>query len=174
MLLCGIIDELEKNQAQQLGNVAYFFFQATQSQINTAMAALRSLIYLLLEQQPSLVSHVKQKYDQAGEALFADGNAWFALQGILEQMLREPCLQDTYLILDGLDECVTDLEPLLGLVAHISTISPRVRRIVSSRNWPSIEVGLRATESQIGLRLELNEASVSAAVATYIEFKFRL
>ena len=49
-------------------------------------------------------------------------------------------------------------------------MSPRVKWIVSSRNWPSIEKDLQ-TAMQVTLCLELNEKSVSVAVAAYIQFK---
>jgi hypothetical protein len=41
--------------------LSYFFFQATDSRINNATAVLRGLIYMLIDQQPSLVSHVRYK-----------------------------------------------------------------------------------------------------------------
>ncbi|KAK3955856.1 hypothetical protein QBC32DRAFT_321280, partial [Pseudoneurospora amorphoporcata] len=61
MLLCGIIDQLNLRNATNADyyNVAYFFCQATDSRINNATAVLRGLIYLLIEQQPSLLSHVQ-------------------------------------------------------------------------------------------------------------------
>jgi hypothetical protein len=165
MLLCGIINELEK---QQTGNVVYFFFQATQAQINSAIACLRSLMFMLFEQQPSLISYMQKVYDQAGEALFQDGNTWFALKRVFELILQDSNLRITYLIIDALDECITDLDQLLELIGQLSTRHSRVRWIVSSRNWPSIEAALTVADNQIGLRLELNERSISAAVADYI------
>ncbi|KAK3937545.1 vegetative incompatibility protein HET-E-1 [Diplogelasinospora grovesii] len=65
MLLYGIIDELKKfiNNTNLL---AFFFCQATDSRINSAIAVLRGLIYLLAEQQPSLLTHIRKKYDYAG------------------------------------------------------------------------------------------------------------
>ncbi|KAF7502486.1 Vegetative incompatibility protein HET-E-1 [Endocarpon pusillum] len=57
MLLCGIVDELRKSAAE-MGLLSYFFCQATDSRINSATAVLRGLIYLLVDQQPSLISHV--------------------------------------------------------------------------------------------------------------------
>jgi hypothetical protein len=74
MLLCGIIDELKKFMAlTEL--LSYFFCQATDSRINNATAVLRGLVYLLVDQQPSLVSHIRTKYDHAGKSLFEDVNA---------------------------------------------------------------------------------------------------
>ncbi|KAI8710680.1 NACHT domain-containing protein [Fusarium sp. LHS14.1] len=63
MLLCGIIDELKKEPGNRL---SYFFCQATEARLSNATAVLRGLIYLLLIQQPSLISHVREKHDHAG------------------------------------------------------------------------------------------------------------
>ncbi len=49
--------------------MSYFFCQATNDGINNASAALRGLIYLLIDQQPLLISHVRKKYDYAGTSV---------------------------------------------------------------------------------------------------------
>jgi hypothetical protein len=74
MLLCGIIDELHSSMPRNT-LLSYFFCQATNSRINSATAVLRGLLYMLVKQQPSLVSHVRKKHDHAGKALFEDVNA---------------------------------------------------------------------------------------------------
>jgi hypothetical protein len=74
MLLCSIIDELKKSIAKT-DLLSYFFCQATDSRINSATAVLRGLLYLLVKQQPSLVSHIQKEHDHAGKALFKDANA---------------------------------------------------------------------------------------------------
>src|SRR6202043_1922664 len=77
----------------------------------------------------------------------------------------------TYLIIDALDECITDLPKLLDFIALKSSACSRVKWIVSSRNWPNIEKDLNTATQKIRLSLELNEKSVSAAVTTYIRIK---
>jgi hypothetical protein len=170
MLLCGIINELKKSMAKT-DLLAYFFCQATDSRINNATAVLRGLMYLLVNRQPSLVSHIRKKYDHAGRTLFADANAWVALSEIFTNILQDPSLNSTFLIIDALDECVGDLPKLLAFIVQKSSVSPQVKWIVSSRNWPSIEKDLEIATQKVRLCLELNEKSVSAAVATYIQFK---
>lgn len=170
MLLCGIIDELQKSMAQT-GLLSYFFCQATDARINSATAVLRGLVYLLVDQQPSLISHVRKKYEHAGKALFEDANAWFALSEIFTNILHDPSLRLTYLIVDALDECIVDLPKLLDFVAQKSSISSRVKWIVSSRNWPNIEERLERAEHKVRLCLELNAQSVSTAVSIYIRHK---
>jgi hypothetical protein len=170
MLLCGVINELERSKAKSV-LLSYFFCQATDSRINYATAVLRGLIYLLVDQQPSLISHIRTKYDQAGKTLFEDTNAWVALSEIFTNILQDPSLDYVYLIVDALDECVADLPKLMDFMVQTSSISPRVKWIVSSRNWPNIEKALDIAIQKLRLCLELNEKSVSAAVATFIQFK---
>jgi len=73
-LLCGIIDELEKSAAAT-HLLSFFYCQATDSRINNAMAVLRGLLYLIIDQQPSLISHIQKQHDYAGKTLFEDANA---------------------------------------------------------------------------------------------------
>lgn len=53
----------------------------------------------------------------------------------------------------------------------MSSISPRIKWVVSSRNWPSIEKNLDTATQKMRLCLELNEESVSDAVTTFIKCK---
>jgi hypothetical protein len=175
MLLCGIIDKLKEiaNAAPASSSyvLSYFFCQATDLRINSATAVLRGLIYLLADQQPALLQHVRKKYDATGKELFVDTNAWFALSEIFRNILQDPRLERTYVIIDALDECVTGLQQLLQFIDKTLPFCPRVKWIISSRNWPSIEEQLRIFDQKVQLRLELNQDSISAAVSTYIEYK---
>jgi hypothetical protein len=170
MLLCGLINELQSSMPKS-ALLSYFFCQATDARINNATATLRGLLHMLVTQQPSLASHIRKKYDYAGRALFEDANAWVVLAEILEDMLQDPHLCPTYLIIDALDECVTDLPKLLELVAKQASVSSRVKWIVSSRNWPDIEAQLERTGHKVNLSLELNAQSVAAAVDVFIQRK---
>ncbi|KAL2195138.1 hypothetical protein P885DRAFT_24441, partial [Corynascus similis CBS 632.67] len=169
MLLCGIINELKA--ASDSGLLSFFFCQATDAGINNATAVLRGLIYLLVGQQPSLDLHVQKKYDAMGNPLFRGANAWVALSEILTDILKDPTLPPTYLVIDALDECIEGLDLLLSLVVRASSVNSGVKWIVSSRNWPIIEKHLSAATQQVRLSLELNGESVSTAVTTYIQLK---
>ncbi|KAK3364118.1 hypothetical protein B0T25DRAFT_620386 [Lasiosphaeria hispida] len=170
MLLCGIIDKLQSSTLGR-GLLSFFFCQATDARINNATAVLRGLIYLLLDQQPSLIPHARNKYDHAGRALFEDANGWVALSEIFTNILQDPSLEGAYLIIDALDECINDLPKLLKFIVEMSSTFPHVKWIVSSRNWPEIEKDLNAATRKVRLCLELNEASVSEAVTAYVKFK---
>jgi hypothetical protein len=75
------------------------------------------------------------------------------------------------LIIDALDECVADLPKLLDLIVQKSSVSPRIKWIVSSRNWPDIEERLERAGHKVRQCLELNAESISTAVSIYIQHK---
>ncbi|RYP25336.1 hypothetical protein DL767_008431 [Monosporascus sp. MG133] len=176
MLLCGIIDELMNQNArtEQAANtthlLSFFFCQATDDRLNNATAVLRGLIYLLVDQQPFLVSHIQKKYNHAGKTLFEGVNAWFALREILINILQDPGLPNVTLIIDALDECETDLSQLLDLIIKVSSRSS-IKWLLSSRNRIDIEQKLRPDYSRTRLSLELksNADHVLHAVNAYID-----
>ncbi|RKK66423.1 Vegetative incompatibility protein HET-E-1 [Fusarium oxysporum] len=169
MLLCGIIDELEKEPNSLL---SYFFCQATEAQLSNAASVLRGLIYLLIIQQPSLISYLRSKHDVTGEKLFQGINVWVSLVEILTDMLKDPTLKDAVLVVDALDECITDRPQLLDfIIQSSSTPSSRVKWIISSCNWPDIEDKLDSAKQKVRLPLELNKDSISKAVDMYIGYK---
>jgi hypothetical protein len=173
MLMCGIIEELTRSIGA-IVNISFFFCQATDARLDNATAVLRGLIYSLVQEQPSLLAHVRNRYDQAGKALFEDINAWNALWRIFTDILGDPTLMDTYLMIDALDECTADLPVLLDLIVQIiqeSTVYPHVKWIVSSRNWPDIEERLGTATQTVPISLELNETFVSEAVNKFIWHK---
>ncbi|KAH7398612.1 hypothetical protein BKA66DRAFT_407517 [Pyrenochaeta sp. MPI-SDFR-AT-0127] len=170
MLLCGIINELKKS-IPKTDLLSYFYCQATDSRINSATTVLRGLLYLIISQQPSLASHVRKKYDYAGKTIFEDANAWVALTEIFADVLLDPSLNTIYLIIDALDECVTDLPKLLNFIIRHSSASSRIKWIISSRNSLDIEERLERAGSKVRLSLELNAECVSMAVNIFIEQK---
>ncbi|KAG5797868.1 hypothetical protein H9Q69_003096 [Fusarium xylarioides] len=169
MLVCGLIDELEEGSNCLL---SYFFCQATQAQLSNAANVLRGLIYLLIIQQPSLISYLRSKHDVTGEKLFQGINVWVSLVEILTDMLKDPTLKDAVLVVDALDECITDRPQLLDFIIQSSSLpSSRVKWIISSRNWPDIEDKLDSAKQKVTLPLELNKDSISKAVNMYIGYK---
>lgn len=167
MLLCGIIDEMKKRPEHRL---SYFFCQATETALSSSMAVLRGLIYLLVVQEPSLLSLVQSHYGLAGKRLFEDHNDWEALSGILLAILSDPMSSNLVLIVDALDECLEGLPRLLDLIVSASS-THQTKWIISSRNWPNIEKQLVNTEHKAVLCLELNQDSTAMALQAYIKYK---
>jgi hypothetical protein len=170
MLLCGMINELSKAESNR-SLISYFFCQATDPRINTATAVLRGLIYMLIDQQPSLEVHLRKKYDQMDKKVFEDANAWFALSEMFIRILQDPRLPMTYLFIDALDECKEGLPNLLRLIVEQSAVSPYVKWIITSRNWSQIAQQLGKAQQRTNLSLELNADPVSKAVDIYIKHR---
>ncbi|EEU39226.1 uncharacterized protein NECHADRAFT_70532 [Fusarium vanettenii 77-13-4] len=169
MLLCGLVDELTKSQHA----LSYFFCQATDSRINNATSVLRGLIYLLVDQEPSLKRHIRTKWNHGGKSIFDPPNGWHVLCNMLNDILRDHS-EPTCLVIDALDECEgSSLSSLLNLIVSTASEFPHVRWLVSSRNLPNIERGLGGANPswRLDISLEANAGPVSRAVADYIGHK---
>ena len=173
MLLIGVVKELQKlKSTHDSGLLSYFFCQGTDSRLNNATAVLRALIYQLLVQQRSLISHLREQYDTAGRQLFEGDDAFYALRDIFIKILHDPCLTRVYLVVDALDECESGLSQVLDLIVRNTSISSsRVKWLVSSRNRHDIEIRLRVVDSRVELSLESNAERVSGVVHAYINHK---
>ncbi|KAN0078645.1 Pfs, NACHT and WD domain protein [Elaphomyces granulatus] len=177
MLMIGIIDKLLQQVARSGKSSAtevlsYFLCQGTDSRLNTATAILRGIMYLLASEQPFLISHLRKKYDHAGRKLFEDSNAFYCLSDIFRQMVQDPKLTATYLVVDALDECEVGLPQLLDLITWtVSTQPCCIKWIVSSRNRYDIEQCLGIDDSHTRLSLELNADHISHAVDVYVDHK---
>ena len=142
MLLIGIIHELSDLPAALAPSLSYFFCQGTGTKkLSSATAALRSLIWMLLAQQPHLISHLQNVYNHSGAAVFNDGNEFYALKRVFKNILRDPGLSPAYLIVDALDECdqtKPGLEELMQLISTSLGLSEKVKWLLSSR--PEVDV----------------------------------
>jgi hypothetical protein len=172
MLLCGIIDELrsttklEDPQAKTL--LPFFFCQATVPKLSNAHAVLRGLIYMLVKQQPSLLSHVQDRFRDSGEPRFRDAEAWAALCNMFVDILRDCSPDNIYIVVDALDECVQDRVKLLQLILQETRRLSHVKWVISSRNHVEQRTRLEDSQSILSLELQENAESVSLAIRAYI------
>ena len=180
MLMIGIIRELERKADFGTPNLSYFFFQNTNAALRNATAALRSLIWMLLVEQPHLVSHVRKKYDGAGPSLFRDGNSFFALSEIFQSMLGDSSFSPVYFIVDALDECDSTnagLDEFIRLISTSLTLTNKVKWLVSSRPEVDVPVKLKALHADTHnpaiseTLVEINAQSLKEPVNAYIDYK---
>lgn len=154
--------------------VAYFFCQSTDSRINNATSVLRSLIYLLVDENKDMIRHVRAKYTAGGRDAFYGINAVFSLRQILQNILHDRNLPPTFLLIDGLDECDEGLEQLIDIITDPTFARPsKVKWLVASRNRSEIAKRLGHRDSAM-ISLEQNSAHVLKAVETYIQAKVRI
>ncbi|KAK4095976.1 hypothetical protein N658DRAFT_66266, partial [Parathielavia hyrcaniae] len=155
--------------------LSLFFCQGTDTALNNATAVLRSLIWLLLLQQPCLISHLLQKYKESGADLFRDQNAFIALSEAFRNMLKDPELKPVYLAVDALDECAQGRSELVRLISTSLTLSQKVKWLLSSR--PEVDLlaelkypGTNFTDASNSL-VELDTQRLAEPVNAYIDHK---
>lgn len=168
MLLCSIINWLRTNEKATL---AYFFCQKSDENLSSSAAVLRGLVYMLAREHDTIRELVQEEYKNAGKNLFWDRNAWYALKEILITALHREGLGDIVIIVDALDECRTGIHQLLDLVIRLSSKTPRVKLIVSSRNESEIEQHFDEFMEDPILRIELGTSSEAASFRTYLQSK---
>ncbi|PVH70635.1 hypothetical protein DL98DRAFT_564105 [Cadophora sp. DSE1049] len=172
MLMIGIIRELFKQSAVSAPTLSYFFCQSqgkTDPPLNSATAAMRSLIWMLLIQQPRLISHLQSDYGSSRGALFTDRNALVAMSRVFKNMLEDEDARPVYFIVDALDECDQGLDDLCKLISTSLTLSDKVRWLVSSR--PEVDVLSRLRHPHISRIVDLDTQGLDNPVNAYISHK---
>jgi hypothetical protein len=176
MLLIGIIRQLSDQSALLSPNVSHFFCQGTDDQThNSAIAILRSLVWMLLIQQPHLISHLRTEHRQKGRPLFSDERAFIAVSRAFKCMLKDPGLSATYFIVDALDECDQGLADLLKLISTSLELTDKVKWLVSSRPEVNVLARLKDLDAKnldtVGNLMELDAQSLEGPVNIYIDYK---
>ncbi|RAL16301.1 WD40 repeat-like protein, partial [Aspergillus homomorphus CBS 101889] len=172
MLLMGIVQDLREQLKTHLDepNLSYFFCRGTDNRLNTATSVLRGLIWMLICQKSSLIEHLKKDFEDAGREIFEGPRAFHTLKKVFSAMLQDKDFTRTYLIVDALDECKSDLPLLLDVVLETST-NAKVKWVLSSRNENSICERLGDLTPNSRVSLEVNASSVSRAIHAYIDKK---
>ncbi|KAI1170278.1 WD40-repeat-containing domain protein [Nemania sp. FL0916] len=169
MLMIGLIRTFSNHPVALAPGVSFFFCQGTNSELRTATAVLRSLIWLLLLQQPHLISHLLPKYKLSGPSLFTDLNSFIALSEVFGNMLADNQLSPVYLAVDALDECSEGRADLITLISTTLTLSKRMKWLLSSRPEVDILSELKTAETLI----ELDTECLKAPVQAYIKHKLK-
>jgi hypothetical protein len=115
MLLCDIIKELDMS-ALFTYRLAYFFFQETDSRMNTATAVLRGLLYMVVRQQPRLRVHLTERYFDVRSSVVGDTYSFKSIKEAFTDVIQDPEFQPMYFIIGGLDQCMVDQQNLLDFV----------------------------------------------------------
>ena len=175
MMMIALISEVSKrlNTRPESNVLAYFFCQNTSDDLNTTVSVLRGLIYHLVDQEKTLIRHIRRSYDSAGRQLFEGPNALYALQVVLLDMLKDRSLGNVYFMVDALDECDPKIDELLEwIVRENSEVSPKIKWLTTSRNEPTFIERL-GRGHQLHTSLELNSSHVARAVHNFIDYKVK-
>ena len=145
MLSIFLAEELERiaKHSQDVLFLQYFCDNKDEKR-NTAVTVIRGLIFQLLQSRRKLFDHILSSFEIQKESLFT-GSSFETLWRIFESMIRDPILDTTYCVLDGLDECdEASLELLLRkFVALLSaksdeSLACHLNFIIVSRDLPDI------------------------------------
>lgn len=177
MLMIGIIRELSHQPVASAHALTYFFCQGTDMALNNATSVLRSLIWLLLLQQPCLISHLLQKHKESGANLFRDRNAFHALSKAFQDMLKDPRLLPVYFAVDALDECAQGQSDLIRLISISLNLSQKVKWLLSSRPEVDLLAQLRLPGSRSldpsEILIKLDTQRLVKPVNAYIDHKLK-
>ncbi|RDK38749.1 WD40 repeat-like protein [Aspergillus phoenicis ATCC 13157] len=176
MLLIGIIKDLIARGLSDTERplVLYFFCQATNDQANNGVSVLRSLIWLLLLEQPQLVSHIQKEYFHSANRLLTDKNAFTTLRDIFRKMLEDKSLKRATIIIDAMDECEeTSRELLTSFIDDASSAQElfNIKWLVSSRPLPEIPPSVQDVTLPTHSLLKLDEHDMSDSINRYIDIK---
>ncbi|KAI2637533.1 WD40-repeat-containing domain protein [Xylaria nigripes] len=167
MLMIGFIREFFRQRGPSAPSLCFCFCEDTNINRNNATSVLRSLVWLLLIQQPSLIEHLLLDHKYAGADLFRGRNSFYALSRAFENMLRDQRLSLVYFAIDALDERSEGRDELVGFISKSFALSQKIKRLLSSRLEVDVRVRLRSPENFI----ELDTQRLVGPVKAYTEHK---
>lgn len=173
----GLLEEAEAMSSTEKFNLAYIFCDSRSQPYGYATQAIKSLIWQMLECQPSLATHMDDKFQSTGRDTFNDPNDFYAMSTVLYSMLDDPGFGVTYVIVDAIEElCDEDAElplhpertdsalrDLLSVIiktSQLSPDSPRIKWLVSVDHG-KVDATLTPTNGTTQMRLEIDDPRYS-------------
>ncbi len=170
MLIIGIVRQLLQQPAVLVPSLSFFFFQHKKSDQDNATAAMRSLLWMLLYQQPHLIEHLRTEYEVNGEDMFTGRSALRRLMEVFDNVI-EDALPVVFLV-DALDECDEGLAKLVKLISTSLKLSNKVRWLITSRPEDHMrEKMVLATSESAQALYELDVPSQNDQVKNYIRHR---
>ncbi|KAB8207967.1 hypothetical protein BDV34DRAFT_223163 [Aspergillus parasiticus] len=177
MLLAGIMEELNTFSANSvLPTTLHFFFQDKDGQVEQSLIAVKSLLWLLLNQYPYLAQYVHKEVQGSRGNLFDGEYAFTITSDLIKTMLQDDKIGPVIFILDGLDECEyksrTMLINFLGSLLQLnSRDNVRVKALISSRPLQEINIAVKGIKSTIPrATIEVDNISLEAPITAFIEW----
>ncbi|RDW58335.1 hypothetical protein BP5796_12265 [Coleophoma crateriformis] len=170
MLMISLVRELQPSWNDS-HTLTFFFCQNSDTNLNTATAVLRGLLWTLIREYPSLGRYLHTDFKHSGKKLLESSNAFFTLRRIMSELLQDNTIPTIYILVDALDECDRGREDLLKFICeNAAEEKSKAKWLVSSRNHLDIEMGLGGNQHSM-LSLELNTTHVEKAVHAFITHK---
>ena len=175
MLMIGMIRALGQETAVVAPSLSYVFFDSRSADVplSRAVDAVRSLLWMLLIQQPHLISHFTQDYRTPGAKLFGGALAWAALRRISRTVFEDHSLRPVYFVVDALDECDPDAADFLSFVKDSLSANANIRWIISSRTESNVIHHLSRSKPKISTGSIDMMNSNAGRLEKYVTARFR-
>ncbi|KAK8149428.1 wD repeat domain [Beauveria asiatica] len=167
VMICIVRNLLKQRRVQ---NLAYFFCQSAKKSQNTATTIVRALLWMLLIQQPNLITHIQTKFQWAGKDMFEKGSTIRGFLEVFENISKDA--SPVYLFVDALDECDEGQKEIIRLIAASLRVSKNVRWLITSRT--EVELLDKVTSATTNASVVLDEIDVLAQTGRdemYIQHK---
>ncbi|KAI9888491.1 MAG: hypothetical protein M1814_006882 [Vezdaea aestivalis] len=161
-----LIDRLGGSDAEHRNNLCFFFFKDDNDQQNSAILALRAILYQLFEAQKELIKYAIPHFKGKGAKFVEEIHTlWEILIGSTsDQIARE-----TICIIDALDECNEQSRILfMNIVANFSkkhagndVNRPKLKVLITSRGYQDIELNLVRPDHPLTIRLRAEDEADS-------------
>jgi hypothetical protein len=176
MLAISLIDEIKSRLGRQKfpssdkHTLAYFFCIHTDDRKNHAAYILRSLLWQILREHPSLAKPLRLKYDSEKEDIFSISKT--GLQSLLvglDHTTDNPNFHG-YFVIDGLDECSEESRDIfLRYLEKVKTSNEgkrgKIKWLVTVRNE------VRLWDGALAISLEENAQHIEKAINQYVSQK---
>ena len=136
----ALVDESLIGSGSGNTSTSYFFFKDDDDNKQSGANALCAILHQLFIQQPLLIKHAMEKFEQEGECLRRSfGTLW----GILMKVAQNPEAGEIVCVLDALDECESSartalIQKLGDYHSAKHRVDTRLKFIVTSRPYSYI------------------------------------
>lgn len=169
VLARAVIDECKSQ------DVCYYFFKDESQETRSATYAVCALLHQICSAQPDMIKHVLPAYRINGSKLVTlFGDLW----AILLAIINDTSSRGVIFVIDAPDEC-SDNKPFLKRLAALATKSSKVKILVTSRPYISIETtlfdgtGLNKAQCHLAGDDEDEKALIQKDIDVFIESRIR-
>ncbi|KAI9891857.1 MAG: hypothetical protein M1814_002242, partial [Vezdaea aestivalis] len=157
-----LIDRLSGSDAEYRNNLCFFFFKDDNDQQNSAILALRAILYQLFETQKELIKHAIPHFKRKGAKFVEEIHT---LWEILIRSTSDQSARETICIIDALDECNKQSRIVfMKIVADFSkryagndANRPHLKVLITSRGYQDIELSLIRSDHPLTIRLRAED-----------------
>lgn len=166
MIMRAIVQEYLP-QKHQIGNIIHISFSFGcngQLRIEDAPSIVKSIIYLVQDQQPKLAKHLVNHCTETKRKHAFGSNDMYALSMILCNMVKDESFVTTLFLIDGIDEVgggLDELGSVLDLIDATLNLSFKIKWLITSDALNEYPKVLERLDHKLYPNLNLEEANIA-------------